>query len=691
MCEEAFRQLKTSLITAPVLVYPDPQRPFILDTDASDFGIGAVLSQEGEGGIERVVAYASRTLTKEERKYAATKKELLSMVCFTKYFKHYLLGKEFILRTDHSSLRWLHNFQGLEGQLARWVEQLAAFQYKIIHRPGKQHTNADALSRRPPPLSEAMVVKSSTVSLEKTEPSDNICVVHIEAQTQTGGLEIGAMDDISKAQREDTEISLIISLMQDPTGGVDVWQEYPELKKYQSVWEQLEVQGQRLVRVPPSYSDAAPSIQVVLPSSMVMPGLQMLHSSRTGGHLGIQKLQAKVKDRFFWPGWFGDVRQFCRACPDCASRRSHGLPPRAPLNPSVASRPMERLAVDILGPLPETLRKSKYILVVGDYFSKWTEAYALPNQEAESLAKVLVEQWVCRFGAPRSIHSDQGRNFESTLFKEMCQLLSINKTRRSPNHPESNGMVERFNRTLLSMLALFVDDNQLNWDVLLPYVLMAYRSSVHASTGFTPYKVLFGQEIILPVDVMWDMGHQERFSAVSDYVVALTDTLSTVVGAVKRHQERASAQQKAAYDFRVNHQYYAVGELVWVQNKVRKKGRCPKLQRRYKGPFKVLEIISDVLYRVCLPEGGAEMVVHFNRLKPFVHLSATGNPPGALGNHPVSSHQPADPAPMAGKAVVEGGCATSNGRQCTRSRCGAGCRGGSTGRGDPTGFWEASC
>lgn len=155
---EAFRQLKVSLITAPVLAYPDPQKSFVLDTDASDFGIGAVLSQEGEGGVERVMAYASRALTKEERKYAATKKELLSMVFFTKHFKHYLLGKEFILRTDHSSLRWLHNFQGLEGQLARWVEQLAAFQYKIIHRPGKLHTNADALSRRPPSSIEPTVM-----------------------------------------------------------------------------------------------------------------------------------------------------------------------------------------------------------------------------------------------------------------------------------------------------------------------------------------------------------------------------------------------------------------------------------------------------------------------------------------------------------------------------------------------------
>lgn len=152
MCTEAyqkaFEHLKAKLISAPVLAYPDPIKTFILDTDASDGGIGAVLLQEKDG-VEWVIAYASRTLTKQERQYVTSKKELLSMVAFTKYFKNYLLGKEFILRTDYTSLRWLHNFQGLEGQSTRWVELLASFQYKIVHRPRKAHTNADALSRLP--------------------------------------------------------------------------------------------------------------------------------------------------------------------------------------------------------------------------------------------------------------------------------------------------------------------------------------------------------------------------------------------------------------------------------------------------------------------------------------------------------------------------------------------------------------
>ena len=126
--------------------------------------------------------------------------------------------------------------------------------------------------------------------------------------------------------------------------------------------------------------------------------------------------------------------------------------------------------MDILGPLPETAIKNRYILVVGDYFSRWTEAFPLPNQEANTIAKVVVEQWVCRFGTPRSIHSDQGRNFESKLFQELCTLLNIHKTRTSPYHPKSDGLIECFNRTLLSMLSLFVEDNQTNWDTLLVYM-----------------------------------------------------------------------------------------------------------------------------------------------------------------------------------------------------------------------------
>lgn len=147
-CQAAFQALKNKLVSAPILTFPDPSETFILDTDASDMAIGAILSQKVDG-LEKVVAHASRALSRQEKNYATTKKELLAVVHFTTYFRHYLLGRKFLLRTDHSSLRWLHNFSQPEGQLARWLEHLAQFDYEIEHRPAKKHAKADSLSRRP--------------------------------------------------------------------------------------------------------------------------------------------------------------------------------------------------------------------------------------------------------------------------------------------------------------------------------------------------------------------------------------------------------------------------------------------------------------------------------------------------------------------------------------------------------------
>uniref|UniRef100_A0A8C5FYF3 Gypsy retrotransposon integrase-like protein 1 n=1 Tax=Gouania willdenowi TaxID=441366 RepID=A0A8C5FYF3_GOUWI len=267
--------------------------------------------------------------------------------------------------------------------------------------------------------------------------------------------------------------------------------------------------------VPPANLDAS-NVQIVLPRALVPEVLKQLHNTPTGGHLGIQKLQGKVKDHFFWLGWFEDVKQWRRQCADCASRKSQGPTPCAPLQSVQVSQPYERVALDILGFLLETGNKNKYILVIGDYFSKWTEAFLLPNQEAQTIAKVLVEERVCRFGTSRSIHSDQGRSFELALFRDLCQLLNIHKTRTSPYRPQLDGLI----------------DNQLNWDSLLPYVMMAYRSSVHASTGFTPYKVLFGWEMVLPVDIMLVVKGGQLYSLANTYVSQLGETLSTVVEAL---------------------------------------------------------------------------------------------------------------------------------------------------------------
>lgn len=268
-----------------------------------------------------------------------------------------------------------------------------------------------------------------SAEVEEAEPTFSICAVQRMGQRTE-------VDELALAQEGDVDLQKIIQLK------IAEGHQKSELPGDPAI--QLQVQGSRLVRIPPAHLDTASQVQVVLPKSLVPQVLPQLHNSPTGGHLGVQKLQAKVKDRFYWSGWFSDVQQWCRECVECGSHKEFGQQLCAPLQSSVTSRPYERVALDILGPLPETSNLNKYILVVGYYFSKWTESFPLPNQEAKTVTKVLMEEWVCRFGDPRTIHTDQGRNFGSTLFRELCHLLNIHKTRTSPYHPQSNGMIERF-------------------------------------------------------------------------------------------------------------------------------------------------------------------------------------------------------------------------------------------------------
>ena len=194
--------------------------------------------------------------------------------------------------------------------------------------------------------------------------------------------------------------------------------------------------------------------------------------------------------------------QWVKQCEQC-QKRNHPQPnPVAPLGTITASRPFEKLSWDIMGPLPTSSQGNKYILVITDLFTKWVEAFPLKDTTATTLATIMLNEVVCRYGVPTSLHSDQGANLCSSVVYSLCELLGIATTRTSAYHPQCNGQVERFNRTLQSILAKTVDANQDTWDSQLPKALFAYRTAVHDTTGFTPFHLTFARSPQLPVDVM---------------------------------------------------------------------------------------------------------------------------------------------------------------------------------------------
>ena len=246
-------------------------------------------------------------------------------------------------------------------------------------------------------------------------------------------------------------------------------------------------------------------LQLVLPRHLISEVLSELHNSPTGGHMGVARTLERVRPRFYWVRQRHSVEEWCRKCEPCSSRKSPPQHRCAPMQAIQNDGPFKRVAMDILGPLPTTARGNKYILVVGEYFTKWIEAYPMPDVEARTIARYFVNEFICRFGVPEQLHTDQGRNFESTLIREICKLLGIKKTRTIPYHPQSDGMIERFNRTLLNVLSIAVKEEEDDWDLSLPTLMLAYHSGVHETTGESPFNLMFGREAQLPIGIIYNL------------------------------------------------------------------------------------------------------------------------------------------------------------------------------------------
>ena len=279
----------------------------------------------------------------------------------------------------------------------------------------------------------------------------------------------------------------------------------PAIKKSRrllQIWGQLAVVDGVLchLQLPGTGIGATALAQQVISSSLQNEVLKLLHEGVGGGHLGAEKTLSCLKERFYWPGHYADVPDWCYSCTVCSSHKDSPTKCRAPLQNVEAGYPLQMVATDIMGPFPQTAAENTHILVISDYFTRWVEAYPIPNLEATTVAKKLI---FLRFGAPEQLHADQGQNFESNVITELCKMLGIIKTRTTPYHPQSDGLVERLNRALLNMLALATADHQTSWEDHLQGLCLAYNTSVHPTTGHMQFFLTFGRQARLPVDIIF--------------------------------------------------------------------------------------------------------------------------------------------------------------------------------------------
>nr|VZI39678.1 unnamed protein product [Spirometra erinaceieuropaei] len=598
-CDTAFNTLRAALCSAPLLTLPnvdDDAPPFILDTDASGFAIGAVLSQVGKDGVEHPICFASNTLTKTQRNYCTFRRELLAIITFIRQFKHLLVGRRFILRTYHRALQWLRSIKDPKDQLARWQEFLQDFDVECQFRPGHKHGNADALSRLP-----------NTANLA-SEPHDAAVNAVIFAEPTRYAW--------SSAQSSDPDTAVIYYHL---TQGLSKPSEQAMRGTSQNArsllnqWPHLVVLHDILFFRDPSSHHLRP----VVPGCLVDTVLADLHSEL--GHCGQRRTELAARTRFWWPQLRTSVAHFCQSCTTCASFKTPHPTRRAPMQPMTTGFPGEREGLDIIGPLPISVRGYEYILVMVDYFTKWVEATPLLRQDATSVANAITSTWIRRWGAPLAFHSDCGSNFDSQLFKDVCDTLRIHKTRTTPYHPEGNGLVERTNRTLHNLLLAFSkDSHEHDWDVHLPFCLLAYRGSVHSSTGFTPHYLWTGRDIRLPIDLLYPLPRPDATTP-HDYAARLREIIRSAHNAARTILGKSSLHQKEQHDRHSSGATHEIGDLVMYYNPAHPRGTSAKFHYPWQGPFVVLDTPSPttLLIRDAIYPNARPFTAHFDKLKPY--------------------------------------------------------------------------
>ncbi len=399
--------------------------------------------------------------------------------------------------------------------------------------------------------------------------------------------------------------------------GTEVCSTSPETRHYWLYWNSLEVHDRIVYKKVHAHNNKESTWQLLVPKAVRDKVLSDMHCSVLAGHLGRKKTAEKILQRYYWYQLREDVNNFTRKCDICSANKAPHRTPKAALGDMRVGYPLDRIQTDILGPLPMTLRQNKYILVVTDCFSKWTEAYAIKDQTAKTCAAVILEEFISRFGCPLDLHSDQGRNFDGQIFKHLCKLLEIRKTRTTPRHPQCNGQVERFNKTLIKMIKAYIKGDQESWDCQLGCLTAAYRASVHESTGYTPNMLMLGREVRLPGEFVHQIPTKQATNSLPEYVDHLKDRMEHAHMIARKYLKRNTERHQELYDGKLSVNTFSEGDLVWHLNENRTEGISPKLQDQYTGPYLVVGNYNDIDYCIQLDGKGTQRIVHHNKLKHY--------------------------------------------------------------------------
>ena len=589
--EEAFLKLKELLTSPPILAIPTQDDKLVLTTDVSARGIGAVLQVRRKDEL-KPIAFASQALKKTQRSYSATKLEAYAIVHFVQHFKYLLIDKHFEIQTDHRPLIWLHNFKDPPAIVARWLEILGEYKYDIVYKPGTLNECADALSRIPQHLNNI----EDQNALQPLVTNKQIKVY------QEQDADLKTLKQILQENRQPT----VEELMKEP--GTIRW--------YFNKKSNLQIIDDCL-----TFANKKGHHRIIVPRHMRSTVLKLCHDTPSAGHRSARKIVDLIKDKYHWIDMNKNIEEYVKCCETCGLTKKPPVKPKAKLVPTVTHKKWETLQIDIVGPFTKSRTGNKFLLTAICTYTKFARAWPLPNTTSETIAKKLVNDHFCIFGIPQTVHSDNGANFCSDLMKETYHLLGIRQTRSHTYCAFNNAQIERWHHTLEQSITTQANKRPRSWDEYVALSVLSYNSQPHSTTSFTPFKMMFGEEARLPLDLMFGPTPTDEPPCPHQYVDWLEKALIETYNETNKNLQNKMTYMKKHYDEKAYGPPHQIGDHIWILKGRFEQKKTPKLATPYKGPYIIQEKLSNISYKARnLTAPYETCLVHYNRTKRC-HLS----------------------------------------------------------------------
>ena len=624
-CETSFNKIKQLLTSAPVLQMPDLSKPFVIETDSSDYGVGAVLLQpaldrQSSGTLSRPygnystwhpVAFESKKLSQEEQKFPAQERELIAVVHALRTWRCFIEGcpAGYTVYCDHNPLVYFKNKLNPSSRLVRWISELELYAPDIQYKPGVDN----ALSRIPVVDNDSNFGTSGSKqndSVKTMEPEYLYSLKHLPLTTRQDWSLLYLDGSYGKVNDQELKEHLI--------------KEKPNFScKLNSVYKTIKYIGKNNIEV---------TKDVLFVPFANRADLVSKHHEGTG-HIGVKKLYAIFRDRYWWPRMRSDMDEWIKTCPWCQlnSRKPTAHPEE--MHPLPIPHAFERWHLDFVGQLPDTIKGNKWLITAVDYATNWPIAKAMPVASKEAVANFIYEEIVVRFGCPIEIVTDRGSNFCSGLVEEYLKRIGTNHKLTSAFHPRTNSKVERFNGTIKNMLRKYVQGAINRWDEFVEVALWAVRVTTNASTGYSPYFLVYGREPKLPGDATIPFISQESFAdprTIADITARELSDLGQHRAAAEAKLKAVSQKDKERWDAHIKPVSYEVGDMVMLTHE-----DSFGLEPQFKGPFMVIQVFDNGTCRLETIEGRKlDSLVHKERL-----MHAKGNKPESTWYNPTVSRR----------------------------------------------------